>query len=183
MPRFVYAPGYRCDIGAHVFRTDKYERLYRRMLERGLARPEDFARPEPASREDLELVHTPDYLDDLFAARLTPRTLLSEMPISREIIEAFVLGAGGTILACRTALRERTLTMNLAGGFHHAFPDWAEGFCYINDVAVGVSRVRADGLATRCMVVDCDLHQGNGTAYIFQDEPEEFTFSIHQENI
>jgi acetoin utilization deacetylase AcuC-like enzyme len=73
--------------------------------------------------------------------------------------------------------------MNLAGGFHHAFPGWAEGFCYINDVAVGVQRVRRDGLAARAMVVDCDLHQGNGTAYVFRDEPEVFTFSIHEEAI
>jgi acetoin utilization deacetylase AcuC-like enzyme len=105
------------------------------------------------------------------------------MPISEEIVRAFVLGAGGSILACRLALGQRGQTMNLAGGFHHAFPDWAEGFCYINDVAVGVARLRADGLVDRVMVVDCDLHQGNGTAVIFRDVPQVFTFSIHEEGI
>ena len=75
------------------------------------------------------------------------------------------------------------MTMNLAGGFHHAFDDWAEGFCYINDVAVGIRSVQAEGLAERAMVVDCDLHQGNGTAQIFSDDPSVFTFSIHQENL
>jgi len=179
--RFVYSPDYCCDIGAHVFRTDKYRLLRDAMVGAGLVAADDFIPPEPATREDLELVHTPAYLDDLFSYCHTPRTVLSEMPISRRIVEAFALGAGGTMLACRLAMRERTFAMNLAGGFHHAFPGWAEGFCYINDVALGVQKVRREGLAGRAMVVDCDLHQGNGTAYVFRDEPEVFTFSIHEE--
>ena len=183
MARFVYSDGYYCDVGPHVFRTDKYRLLHEMMLSTGLASPEDFAAPQPAARADLELVHTPAYVSDLLAARSTGRTDRSEMPITREIVDAFILGAGGTMLACRTAVAGRTLTMNLAGGFHHAFPDWAEGFCYINDVAVGVAALRRDGLVDRAMVVDCDLHQGNGTAYIFRDVPEVFTFSIHQEDL
>jgi acetoin utilization deacetylase AcuC-like enzyme len=183
VPRFVYSSDYQCDIGAHVFRTDKYALLHQLMLDRGLAEPGDFIEPQPARPEDLELVHTPAYVDDLLSFSHTQRTLRSEMPISEEIVRAFILGAGGSILACRLALEHGGQTMNLAGGFHHAFPDWAEGFCYINDVAVGVARVRADGLADRVMVVDCDLHQGNGTAVIFQDVPEVFTFSIHEEAI
>lgn len=183
MARFVYSPGYELDIGAHVFRTEKYRLLHDRLVESGTVSPGDFLAPEPASREDLELVHTAEYLDDLLAARYSVRTARSEMPISRQIVDGFVLGAGGTMLACRTAVRERTPAMNLAGGFHHAFPDWAEGFCYINDVALGVARVRADGLVRRAMVVDCDLHQGNGTAVIFAEEPDVFTFSIHEEAI
>ncbi len=180
--RYVYSDGYYCDIGQHVFRTEKYGLLHEKLIESGVVGPEEFLVPDPARRADLELVHTPEYIDDLLGYRHTPRTLRSEMPISREIVEAFVLGAGGTILACRTAAREGCFAMNLAGGFHHAFPDWAEGFCYINDVAVGVARLRAYGLAQKVAVVDCDLHQGNGTAYIFRDEPDVFTFSIHQEN-
>jgi len=183
MPRFVYSPAYCCDIGAHVFPTDKYRLLYEKMLSTGLASADDFARPEPAARADLELVHTPAYIDDLLAVRLSERTIRSEMPISREIIDSFILGAGGTMLACRLAVEGATLTMNLAGGFHHAFPDWAEGFCYVNDVAVAIAALRRDGLADRVLVVDCDLHQGNGTAYIFRDVPEVFTLSIHQENL
>ncbi len=183
MARFVYSPDYYCDIGPHVFRTDKYRLLHERMLADGLAGPDDFAEPQPASRADVELVHTPAYVDDLLAARVSERTVRSELPISRQIVDAFMLGAGGTMLACRTAVEEGTLTMNLAGGFHHAFPDWAEGFCYVNDVAVGVAALRRDGLVKRAAVIDCDLHQGNGTAFIFRDVPEVFTFSIHQENL
>jgi acetoin utilization deacetylase AcuC-like enzyme len=183
IPRFVYSPGYYCDVGPHVFRTDKYRRLHDKMVKSSLVAPEDFLTPEPATRQDLELVHTPRYLDDLLSCRYTPRTASSELPISKEIVNAFILGAGGTILACRLAVTEHTFAMNMAGGFHHAFPDWAEGFCYVNDVAVGIRRLRRDGLVHRALVVDCDLHQGNGTAYIFQKEPEVFTFSIHEEDI
>lgn len=183
MPRFVYSPDYYCDIGAHVFPTCKYAMLHDLMIAEDLVAEGDFAEPQPAGRADLELVHTAEYVDDLMAARMTRRTQRSEMPISPQIVRAFVLGAGGSMLAARLALENATLTMNLAGGFHHAFPDWAEGFCYVNDVAVAVQRVRRDGLAERVMVVDCDLHQGNGTAYIFRHVPEVFTFSIHQENL
>ncbi len=181
MPRFVYSPDYWCDVGSHVFRTEKYRLLYEKMVADGIARPEDFAVPEPATRQDLELVHTPEYVSDLFTYRHTSRTVHSEMPISRQIVEAFALGAGGTMLACRLAVTGRTLAMNLAGGFHHAFPDWAEGFCYINDAALGVAKLRHEGLVRKAMVVDCDLHQGNGTAFIFRNEPDVFTFSIHEE--
>jgi len=180
--RFVYAPDYYCDVGSHVFRTEKYRLLYEKMLQAGLAKPEEFLVPPPATRDQLELVHTREYIRDLYTYRHTARTVRSEMPISRQIVEAFVLGAGGSILACRVAAREKTMTMNLAGGFHHAFADWAEGFCYINDVAVAVRAVQAEGLFERAMVVDCDLHQGNGTAHIFRDDPTVFTFSIHHEN-
>ena len=182
-PKFVYSKDYYCDIGDHVFRTDKYRLLYEKMVEAGLASPEDFLAPEPATREQLELVHTREYISDLYTYRHTARTILSEMPISRQIVEAFALGAGGSIVACRTAVAERTMTMNLAGGFHHAFDDRAEGFCYINDVALGIKCAQAEGLVERAMVVDCDLHQGNGTAQIFRDAPSIFTFSIHQEKL
>lgn len=182
-PRFIYSRAYYCDVGPHLFRTEKYGLLHDMMVETGLAAPQDFLTPEPARREDLELVHTPRYLDDLLSYRYTPRTVSSEMPFSKQIVDAFVLGAGGTILACRLAVTERTFAMNMAGGFHHAFPDWAEGFCYVNDVAVGVRRLRKDGLIERALVVDLDLHQGNGTAYIFQNEPEVFTFSMHEQAI
>jgi len=183
MARFVYAPEYGCDVGAHIFRTEKYGLLRDRLVQAGIVAADAFDHPRLATRDELELVHTPEYIDDLLAYEHSMRTLRSEMPISREIINSFILGAGGTILACRLALRERTMTMNLAGGFHHAFPNWAEGFCYINDVALGVRTVHRERLAHRTMVVDCDLHQGNGTAFIFADQPNVFTFSIHQQSI
>ena len=182
-PTFVYSPDYYCDVGDHVFRTEKYEILHDRIVSSGLADADGFLTPAPATREQLELVHTPQYVSDLLSHRHTERTVLSEMPISPQIVNAFVLAAGGTVLACREAVSGGSMAMNLSGGFHHAFPDWAEGFCYINDVAIGVSAALSEELVERAMVVDCDLHQGNGTARIFHDDPRVFTFSIHQENV
>lgn len=181
MAHFVYSPRYYCDIGVHVFPTRKFEMVYRRLVEGGMA-PDEFVEPDPADPATLALVHTPEYLADLFAARRTRRTLSSELPISPGIVSAFVLGAGGTVRAARMAVEGRTAVLNLGGGFHHAFPGWAEGFCYINDVAVAVRAVQRDGLISRAAVIDCDLHQGNGTAVIFEDDPSVFTFSIHQEH-
>jgi len=181
MARFVYATEYYCDLGEHVFRTEKYGMLYRRLVEEGRLEPGEVMAPERPSWSELEVVHTPEYLQDLRMGRDTTRTMASEMPLSRDIIDSFLLGTGGSILACRTAAREGEMTMNMAGGFHHAFADRAEGFCFINDVAVAAKRMVCDGEVERVMVVDCDLHQGNGTARICADDPRIFTFSIHQE--
>jgi len=179
--RFIYAPEYYCDIGAHVFPMRKFEAVRRALLAGGEITERDFLRPEPSPRADLALVHTEAYLEDLFALRWTPRTIPSELPISDEIVRAFAFAAGGTTLACLCALDEG-FAMNLTGGFHHAFPDHAEGFCYINDVAVALRVLKSRGMIRRAAVVDLDLHQGNGTAFIFQSEPAVFTFSMHQEN-
>ena len=178
--RFIYTPDYFCDIGTRVFPMQKYGLVRDRLIEEGV--PESaFSAPEPASRDDLLLVHTPRYLDDLFACRWSTATSASELPIAPDIVRGFRLAAGGSSLACRLAI-ENGVAMNLAGGFHHAFADHAEGFCYINDVAYAVRLLRAEGAVERAVVVDLDVHQGNGTAAIFQSEPEVFTFSMHQEN-
>ncbi len=182
-PKFIYHPGYYCDIGEHVFPTEKYGLLYDRLKDAGIITDENLMEPTPATRDQLELVHTVEYVDDLIAGRLTERTQSSEMPISPEITQSFALGAGGTILACSTAASNHTGTMNMAGGFHHAYPDHAEGFCYINDVAMGVAVLLEQDLVERPFVVDCDLHQGNGTAYIFRNDPRVFTLSIHQQKL
>ncbi|MFW6456900.1 MAG: histone deacetylase [Planctomycetota bacterium] len=182
-PEFVYHPDYYCDIGNHVFRTEKYGLLYKKLINTSVLRPANLIKPTPATREQLNLVHTTEYIDDLLAGRRTTRTQSSEMPISPEITRAFILGAGGTIEACRTALLHHTGTMNLAGGFHHAYPGHAEGFCYINDVAVGIQDLLTEDLAARPLIVDCDLHQGNGTAYIFRNTTNVYTLSIHQEQL
>jgi acetoin utilization deacetylase AcuC-like enzyme len=141
---FVYSPDYYCDIGPHVFPTVKYRLVHRALLDDGDIPAERFLAPEAASREDLLLAHTEEYVRDLLAFRRTARTRSSELPINGPIIRANLLGTGGTIFCCRRALSEG-LAMNLAGGFHHAFPDHAEGFCYINDIAVAIRRLRADG--------------------------------------
>lgn len=181
-PVFVYHPGYTPEIGPHVFPIEKYALTRRRLLDEGDTTAADWREAEPASRADLLLVHTPEYLDDLAACRWTQRTRSSEFPLTPAIVEAHVRSAGGTALACREALA-RGFAVNVGGGFHHAFADLAAGFCYVNDIAVGIRVAQRDGGIRRAAVVDCDLHQGNGTARIFQGDDSVFTFSMHQENL
>jgi acetoin utilization deacetylase AcuC-like enzyme len=180
--KLIYHPGYDLNLGDHVFPSEKYRLVRDRLLREGLAGPEDFVEPEPASDDDLLLVHEADWIRRLKAGALNFHELLRlEIPYSRRMVEGFLLAAGGSLLAGRLALGEG-LAVNLSGGFHHAFPDHGEGFCAIHDVAVALRRLRADGLIERAMVVDCDVHQGNGTAHIFRHDPSVFTLSIHQYN-
>ena len=181
-PAVVHAHAYQCDIGAHVFPMEKFARVRQQLVEDGDVREEQILCPEPASRAELLLVHTAEYLDDLRHLRWTPRTACSELPLTSEIVAAYELAAGGTTLAARQALRGRA-AVNIGGGFHHAFADLASGFCYINDLGVAIRVLQQEGLARRAAVVDCDLHQGNGTARLFRDDPSVFTFSIHQEHL
>lgn len=178
---YVFSPDYHADFGPHVFPVQKYRLIHRALLEAGEP-PTAFATPAPASREELELVHAPAYLDDLEGCRWTARTQWSELPLTPEIVRLFVLSAGGTILAARLAL-ERRWSMHLCGGFHHAFAEHAEGFCYVNDLAVAVRVLQREGAVGRAVVLDCDLHQGNGTARIFRGDPSVYTFSIHQRDL
>jgi len=125
-------------------------------------------------------VHDPQWVSKLTRGTLTYQDILRlEIPYSRQMVEAFWLAAGGTILAARLAL-ESGVGFNVSGGFHHAFPDHGEGFCAINDMAVAIRRLQRDGAIRRAMVVDCDVHQGNGTASIFAGDDSVFTLSIHQ---
>lgn len=177
---FVWSPEYQCDIGLHVFPVEKY-RLVQEALERSghLAAADVLEAPE-ADRALLEAAHEGAYLDDLEALRWTPRTMYSELPLDRDIVRAFARQAAGTTLAAREALR-RGRAAHAGGGLHHAYAGHAEGFCYINDLAVAAGVLRREGLVRRVAVVDLDVHQGNGTAHVFRDEPEVFTLSIHQE--
>lgn len=176
--RIVYSPAYEADIGPHVFPTEKYRGVLERLRAEGL---ETSLEPERSSHEDLLRVHTAAYLDDLAGLRWTPRTWRSELPISAEIVRWFELSCGGTTLAARRAL-ESGWAAHLGGGFHHAFADHAEGFCYLNDLAVAARTLRAERAVERVAVIDLDVHQGNGTAAIFADDPSVFTCSIHQED-
>lgn len=178
---FIYSHNYYADIGLHVFPTEKYRLLYKKLKENNIVNGSNALEPYLATYEDLTLVHKKEYVNDLLAARATKMTILSELPINKEIINAFRLSCGGSILATKKA-KETGCSLNLGGGFHHAFSDHAEGFCYINDVAVAAKYSLKNNLAEKILVIDCDLHQGNGTAKIFQKEPNVFTFSIHQEN-
>ena len=178
----VHAEEYRCDIGPHVFPMEKFALVRQALIDSGDLDEAQVLHPGPAPREDLLLAHTPEYLDDLAALRMTRRTACSELPLTAEIVRAYTYAAGGTTLAAREALG-RSMAVNIGGGFHHAFADMASGFCYLNDLVVAVQVLRRDGLIRRAAVVDCDLHQGNGTAHLCRSMPEVFTFSIHQEHL
>ncbi|MDP6450049.1 MAG: histone deacetylase [Lentisphaeria bacterium] len=182
MPRIVHSPAYCADIGTHVFQVHKFRRTFERLLADGLLAAGDVAVPEPVTRAEAALVHTEAYLSDLGGAAHTSRTQASELPFSREIIRLFYLAAGGTCAACREALAGGA-AINLSGGFHHAFAERAEGFCYLNDVAIGIRCMQAETRICSAAVVDLDVHQGNGTAKIFADDPTVFTFSMHQERL
>ena len=177
----VHSPRYECDIGPHVFPTQKFRLVVERLIADGAIDRPQILEPEPVTRADLELVHTGDYIDDFLALRPTPRVLRSELPITAAIRDAALLAAGGTLLAARRALAEGAC-MHIGGGYHHAMPGHAEGFCYLNDIAVALRCLQRDGKLHRAAVIDTDVHQGNGTARIFQADAAVFTFSIHQEN-
>ncbi len=176
----VHSPGYHCDIGAHVFPMEKYGLLRQRLVDAGDVAGDAFLEPGPASREDLLRVHTAEYVDDLEQLRWTLRTMSSELPLTDDIVRAYRLAAGGTTLAAREALA-RNFGVNLGGGFHHAYPDHAEGFCYLNDIAVAIRTLQHEGRVRRAAVVDCDVHQGNGTARAFRGDDTVFTLSLHQQ--
>lgn len=179
---FIYSKHYYADIGVHVFPIIKYREVYEKLIRSGDFDPSDFLEPEPARDDQLGLIHTREYLQDLQNCAWTPRTIYSELPISKEIVHLFRLAAGGTILACREAIKQGW-AVHLCGGFHHAFADKAEGFCYINDLAVAARVIQTEGLVRKIAIVDCDLHQGNGTAKIFQKDDSVFTFSMHQRDL
>jgi acetoin utilization deacetylase AcuC-like enzyme len=165
--KLIYSDDYYLPIGPHVFPAQKYRRIHERLLETGVAEASDFLTPQPASDQDVLLVHTPEYVRKLKTGTLSVREELEmESPYSPELVGAFWLAAGGSILAANYALKDR-VAFNIGGGFHHAFPDHGEGFCMIHDVAVAIRRMQRDGKITRAMTVDCDVHQGNGTAAIF----------------
>ena len=181
-PAIVYSPQYKANIGSHVFPMEKYALISELLSSTGIREKFEWFTPAPANLEDLLLVHTKEFIDSFFAVRMDKHTIPSELPLTQEIVDAYLLMTGGTIMAAELAL-DRGRAANIGGGFHHAMADHAEGFCYINDMAVAIRVLMKNKRINRSLVVDCDLHQGNGTAKIFQNEPRVFTFSIHQENL
>ncbi len=148
----------------------------------GSSSKRDLVEPPPASVEDIALVHRREYIHKLQAGKLSYMEILRlEIPYSPELVRAVWLCAGGSILAGQLALKDGTAA-NIGGGFHHAHPDHGEGFCVLNDFAIGIRRLQKDKAIARAMTVDCDVHHGNGTAAIFANDPTVFTLSIHQEN-
>jgi acetoin utilization deacetylase AcuC-like enzyme len=180
--KLVYHPRYDLNLGPHVFPSEKYRLVVERLRAQNLVDDGDFVAPEPARDEDVLRVHTAEYVRKLKTGQLSASELMHlEIPYSVETVEAFWLAAGGSILAARNALTDG-FGVNIGGGFHHAYADHGEGFCMINDVAIAIRRIQADGEILRAMVVDTDVHHGNGTAAIFSHDSDVFTISIHQEN-
>lgn len=179
----VWHEAYEVDIGEHVYPTEKYRLVRDRLREEGLLETSRVLRPEPSSWEDLARVHDARYLEKVRAGRFSRRDELRlEVPFSPELRRAMRLAAGGTTLAAREAL-EAGVAVHLGGGFHHAFADHGEGFCLLNDAAVALRRLLDAGRIERAVVVDCDVHQGNGTAAIFRDDSRVFTLSLHQRRL
>src|SRR5260221_781094 len=180
--KVVYHDKYDLNLGPHVFPSQKFRLIAEALMAEKIADPEDFAKPEPATDEDILRVHTPEWVRKLKTGTLTAsEVMLLEIPYSQELIEAVWLAAGGSILAAQCALRDG-FGCNLGGGFHHAYANHGEGFCAINDVAVAIRRLQADGAIRKAMVVDTDVHHGNGTAHIFRDDESVFRISIQQLN-
>jgi acetoin utilization deacetylase AcuC-like enzyme len=178
--RVFYTPRYYADIGeGHVFPIRKFELVRDRLVAEGTLTPAEIYEPREAPIADVLLVHTDEYVMRLRAGSLTQRELRRlGLPWSKALVRRSFLATAGTCAAARFALDEGIGT-NLAGGTHHAFPDRGEGFCVLNDVAVAIRVLQRDGLARRFAVIDLDVHQGNGTAHIFAEDPEVFTFSMH----
>src|ERR1700689_3464909 len=165
--KLVYSDAYYLPIGEHVFPAEKYRRIHDRLISTGVAETNDFLEPQPAADQDILFVHTPEYVRKLKTGTLSAREQMElEVPFSPELVNAFWLAAGGSILAARQALIDR-VSVKIGGGFHHAFPDPGKGFCVIHDVAVAIRRMQHDDRIRTAMTVDCDVHQGNGTAAIF----------------
>jgi len=180
--KLIYHDGYDLHLGAHVFPSQKYRMIRDKLLEDGIAQPADFLSPEPARDEDVLRVHSQDYVYKLKTGTLSrTEALRLEVPYSKKLVEACWLAAGGSILAARRAIDDGWAA-NIGGGFHHACPDHGEGFCVIHDVAIAIRRLQFDRVIERAMIVDTDVHQGNGTAVIFGGDGDVYTLSIHQEN-
>jgi len=180
--KLAYSDQYDLNLGNHVFPSIKYRLIKEQLLRDQIVSPQDFVEPRVASEDDIALVHSREYIRKLQAGKLSYLEILRlEIPYSPELVRAVWLCAGGSILAGQLAL-ENGVSANVGGGFHHAYPDHGEGFCVLNDFAIGIRRLQKDQSIERAMTVDCDVHQGNGTAAIFAGDHSVFTFSIHQEN-
>jgi len=171
----VYSEKAKLPIGEHVFHSGKYRAIRDRLLQAGAFNESQIIPAPPCKEDDALLVHTRLWIDKLNRGTLSTREELElEVPYSKELVDAFWYMTGGSIVAAEQALRNNCC-VHIGGGFHHAFADHGEGFCLINDVAVAIRCMQRDGHIARAMVVDCDVHQGNGTAAIFgTGDPEPF---------
>jgi acetoin utilization deacetylase AcuC-like enzyme len=178
--KLVFHPDYDFQLGAHVFPSIKYRLIRERLIDSGFATDQDFLQPGFALDEDLALAHTHEWVRRLRTGLLSyEEARRMEIPYTETVVRGFWLAAGGSILAARLALRDG-IGFNVGGGFHHAYPGHGEGFCAINDIAVAIRKLQRDGFIQSAMVVDADVHHGNGTAAILNGDADVFTLSIHQ---
>src|SRR5260370_24709378 len=165
--KLIYSNGYYLPIGAHVFPAQKYRLIHDRLLANGVAEATDFLEPEPATDQDILLVHTPEYVQKLKTGTLSPREEMElEIPYTLELVNAFWLAAGGSILAARQALTDR-VSVNIGGGFHHAFPDHGEGFCMIHDVAAANPPTHSEGKMSNPVRFACRAASAHTPAHLF----------------
>jgi acetoin utilization deacetylase AcuC-like enzyme len=180
--KLIYHEKYDLNLGEHVFPSQKFRLIAEALRAQGIASAEDFLAPEPAEDEDLRRAHAAEWVAKMKHGTLTASEIMKlEIPYSTELRDAVWLACGGSILAAQMALRDG-FGCNLGGGFHHAYPSHGEGFCAIHDVAVAIRKLQHDGAIRKAIVVDTDVHHGNGTAAIFAKDDSVFTLSIHQEN-
>lgn len=180
MLKIAYHPIYKHPLPlGHRFPMGKYELIHQQLLHEGTCTPDNFFEPEIPNNKYIFQVHDPEYVSDLLNLTLDQRVARRiGFPLSERLIEREIIITDGTLKASEFAL-QHGISMNIAGGTHHAFTNRGEGFCLFNDQAVGARYLLEKNLVRKILIVDLDVHQGNGTAEIFKDEPAVFTFSMH----
>lgn len=178
----IYHPDYVAPLpDGHRFPMAKFKLLYSLLIEDGVAQPQQFYTPISPAQELIELVHSCDYVNAYRQGTLDPKAQRRiGLPWSPALVNRTCVAVGGTILTAQLALSSG-LACNTAGGTHHAFPSYGSGFCIFNDLAIACRVLQKNGLAQKILIVDLDVHQGDGTAFIFQDDDSVFTFSMHCE--
>lgn len=162
-----------------MFPIKKFELVRDRLIQEGTLFSDELVEPQAAKLEDLLLVHTEDYITRLINGTLTAKEIRKlGLPWSESLVRRSFLAVSGTVNAAFNALSSG-ISSNLAGGTHHSFADRGEGFCVLNDVAIAVKVLQRERSARKFLIIDCDVHQGNGTAFIFQNDQSVFTFSMH----
>jgi acetoin utilization deacetylase AcuC-like enzyme len=173
---------YTVPLGHHSYPMDKYRLVPERLLTEGLLAADEIIEPEPATLDDILQVHTAEYVHAFCQGTLERKALLRlGLPWSPALVQRAFAVIGGTLGAVRAALGDG-VAVNLAGGTHHAFADHGEGYCIFHDMVISLRRLRHEGVARRFLIIDLDVHQGNGTASLCQADPDVFTFSMHGAN-
>jgi len=179
---FVHHPDYHCRLPPrHRFPMEKFKALHACLLQEGIAARDDFCRPGPLEDRVLLRTHEPDYVQAFRDNQIEPRALRRiGLPWSPDLVRRTHIAVSGTLLTARLALRHG-LCCNTAGGTHHAFPGHGSGFCIYNDIAVAARQLQHEGTVGKILIIDLDVHQGDGTHFIFREDPSVFTFSLHCE--